>query len=603
MASTKQSLPSEFSGGRYQVKRLLGEGRSKLVYLARDTRLEREVAFALIKRDGLDDEGRTRVQREARAMGQLGEHPNVVNIYDVGEDAGRIFIVSQYVAGGSLEDLIKKSEGHRLPLKDVLRIGDQICQALVHSHSHGIIHRDLKPGNLFITEDTSVKLGDFGLALSMERTRLTGAGMMVGTAAYMAPEQALGGEPDPRCDLYALGAILYEMTCGRPPFVGDTAVAIISQHINTAPIKPSWHAPEIPRDLEAVIMALLAKVPEERPRSAAVVRERLAQISAAPLTQLEQSRTASAPAAGRLAWGRFIGRADEMAALRAAIDASLGGQASLVMIAGEPGIGKTRLAEEAGVYARLRGAQVLMGRCYEGEAASPYSSFVEAIREYVATRPDDALKAELGDGGSDVAKLVSEIRKRIPDLPSPRATDPNEERKRLFDSVASFLINASKTHPIMLLLDDLHWADKPSLLLVQHLARRFKGSRLIVVGTYRDVELDRRHPLSAMLEELRRERLYERVLLRGLPESEVKDLIEAISQQEAICRRRRVCACDSARNGGQSVLHRRDAASPGGGRKFLSPRGEMVNQRQVYLRAGYSRGRSRRNWATPVAFV
>jgi predicted ATPase len=234
-----------------------------------------------------------------------------------------------------------------------------------------------------------------------------------------------------------------------------------------------------------------------------------------------------------VAWGRFIGRAEEMAALRAAIDAALGGQASLVMVAGEPGIGKTRLAEEAGAYTRLCGAQVLVGRCYEGESASPYSCFVEAIREYVSTRPDDALKAEMGDGASDLAKLVPEIRKRFPHLTLAPAADPKEERMRLFDSVASFLINASKANPIMLQLDDLHWADKPSLLLLQHLARRFKGSRLIVIGTYRDVELDRRHPLSTVLGELRRERLYQRVLLRGLSESEVKELIEAISQQVA----------------------------------------------------------------------
>ena len=202
------------------------------------------------------------------------------------------------------------------------------------------------------------------------------------------------------------------------------------------------------------------------------------------------------PAAGSLVWGQFVGRAEEMAALRAAIDAALGGQASLVILAGEPGIGKTRLAEEAGAYARYRGAQVLVGRCYEGESASPYSSFVEVILEYVSTRPDDALKAELGDSASDVAKLVPEIRKRIPDLPSTAAVDPKEERLRLFDSVASFLVNASKANPIVLQLDDLHWADRPSLLLLQHLARRIKGSRLLVVGTYRDVEVDRSHPLS-----------------------------------------------------------------------------------------------------------
>ena len=227
----------------------------------------------------------------------------------------------------------------------------------------------------------------------------------------------------------------------------------------------------------------------------------------------------------------MIGRDQEMAALRAAIDAALGGEASLVMLAGEPGIGKTRLAEEAGVYARQRGAHVLVGHCYEGEAASPYSPFVEAIREYVSTRPGDALKAEMGDGASVVAKLVPELRRRIPDLtPSPPA-NPNHERMRLFDSVASFLANASKTNPIMLQLEDLHWADQASLLLLQHLARRFKGSHLTVVGTYRDVEIDPHHPLSTVLAELRHERLYQRQLLRGLSESEVKELIEAISQQ------------------------------------------------------------------------
>src|SRR5262245_52915616 len=134
------------------------------------------------------------------------------------------------------------------------------------------------------------------------------------------------------------------------------------------------------------------------------------------------------PAAGGLAWGRFIGRAEEMAVLRAAIDAALGGRASLVMVVGEPGIGKTRLAEEAGVYARLHGAKVLVGRCYEGEAVSPYSPFVEMIREYLSTRPDDALKTEMGDSASDVAKLVPEVRKRIPDLPHAAAVEPNGER-------------------------------------------------------------------------------------------------------------------------------------------------------------------------------
>src|SRR5215472_4893017 len=270
--------------------------------------------------------------------------------------------------------------------------------------------------------------------------------------------------------------------------------------------------------------------PSEQPASS--VEARHAQKRNSPPTVRQLEHLGQQPAAGSLVWGQFIGRAEEMAVLRAAIDAALGGQASLVMVAGEPGIGKTRLAEEAGAYARDRGAQVLVGRCYEGESASPYSSFVEVIREYLSTRPDDALK-EMGDSVSDLAKLVPEIRKRNPDPPfSTPDVEPKEERLRLFDGVTAFLVNASKSNPIVLQLDDLHWADKPSLLLLQHLVRRFKSSRLLVVGTYRDVELDRSHPLSGVLAELRRERLYQRVLLRGLSESEVRELIEAISQQQ-----------------------------------------------------------------------
>src|SRR5262249_40680281 len=151
----------------------------------------------------------------------------------------------------------------------------EVCRALEHAHARGIIHRDVKPSNVFLGADGTAKLGDFGLALTRDPSRLTVEGMMVGTVAYMAPEQALGRPPDPRSDLYALGAMLYEMVAGRPPFLGDDALAIVSQHLNTAPVAPSWHNAEVPRGLEALILQLLAKTPDERPASAAAVREAL----------------------------------------------------------------------------------------------------------------------------------------------------------------------------------------------------------------------------------------------------------------------------------------------------------------------------------------
>jgi class 3 adenylate cyclase len=202
------------------------------------------------------------------------------------------------------------------------------------------------------------------------------------------------------------------------------------------------------------------------------------------------------------------------------------------MLVGEPGIGKTRLADQLAVYARVRGAQPLTGRCYEGEGGIPYMPWVEGLRAYVLERPPDELRTELGSGASDIAKLVPEVHELVPDAPAAPTLEPEQERFRLFDSVSSFLINASRSTPLLIVLEDLHWADKPSLLLLQHLARRLGDCRLLLLGTYRDVDLDRRHPLSAMLSSLRAERLYERVLLRGLETPEVVALLEGAAQHE-----------------------------------------------------------------------
>src|SRR5439155_1482774 len=277
---SSHALPTGFAGGRYRVKAFLGEGGSKRVYLAHDTRLERDVAVAVIRTEGLDEARLARVRREAQAMARLGDHPHIVSIHDVGDEGGHPYIVSQYMAGGSLDDLLRRAEDHRLPIAQVLRIAVQICEALEHAHGQSVIHRDLKPSNVWLTRDGTAKLGDFGLAVALDRSRLSVEGMMVGTVAYMPPEQALGRAPDARSDLYSLGAVLYEMVTGRPPFVGDAA-AVIARHINAAPVAPSRDCPEMPQALEALILRLLAKTPEERPASATAVHEALGAISSA----------------------------------------------------------------------------------------------------------------------------------------------------------------------------------------------------------------------------------------------------------------------------------------------------------------------------------
>ena len=528
-----EPLTTSFAGGRYQVVRLLGEGGQKKVYLARDERLEHNVVISFLKAQQLGPQGVARLQREAQAMAQLDDHPNIVTVFDFGEELGRPYIVSQYIDGGSVADLLKTADKHRLPSQQLLRIAGQVCHALDHAHSRGIIHRDLKPGNVWLTSDGTAKLGDFGLALDPDLSRLTIRGIVMGSVAYMSPEQGLGREAEARSDLYSLGTMLYEMVTGRPPFLGDQLVGIISQHINTAPVAPSWHNPDLPRALENLILQLLAKTPEGRPESAAAVGEALAAIAASSSAMATRVAPQDSKSLARLAVDVFVGRTEEITALRARLNEAASGCGRLVMVVGEPGGGKTRLTEQAATYARLLGSRVLIGRCYEGEGAPAFWPWIQIIRNYVEECEKVSLASVMGPGAPDIAQVVPEVRERLPNLPAAPSLEPEQARFRLFDSITTFLKSAAKAQALVLILDDLHWADRPSLLLLEFLARELKDTRLLVIGTYRDVELSRQHPLAQTLGELARQGLSERIMLRGLTKDDVARFIEMTARVEA----------------------------------------------------------------------
>ena len=209
--------PTSFASGRYRVEKFLGEGGKKKVFLAHDSLLDRDVAFALIKTEGLDAASRTRITREAQAMGRLGSHPHIVTVFDLGEEQAKggfetqPYMVTELMVGGDVEAIVEDAPDHRLPLEQAISIAVETCRGLEFAHSKGIVHRDLKPGNVWLTSDGIAKIGDFGLAVATDRSRPTQQGMMVGTVSYMPPEQAMGGEVSPRADLYSLGAMLYEM--------------------------------------------------------------------------------------------------------------------------------------------------------------------------------------------------------------------------------------------------------------------------------------------------------------------------------------------------------------------------------------------------------
>jgi hypothetical protein len=524
------SVPTSFANGRYQVKKLLGEGGKKKVYLAHDTLLDRDIAIYLIKTEKLDETGRTRITREAQAMAKLGDHPNIASVYDYGEHEGQPYMVAPLLSGGDVEGLIKKAPDHKLPIDKTIEIAKSVCKGLEFAHNKGIIHRDIKPGNVMLSADGTAKVNDFGLAVAIDRSRLTQVGMMVGTVSYMPPEQAMGGQVTTKADLYSLGAMLYEMVTGRPPFIGDDSVAIIGQHINTPPVSPTWHRADLPPSLETLIMQLLEKDPDKRPASATVILQALESIGKTKMTA-EPTKEASTPAENPLYRRVFVGRETELKQLQSAFDGVISGQGALCMVLGEPGIGKTALCEQLATYVTLRGGRTLVGHCYEeGSLSLPYLAFVEALRSYVLSRDIKNLREELGTGAADVARIVSEIRERL--KVKPRAQkDPEEERYRLMQGVTAFLTNAASIQPLLVVLEDLHDADKGTLDMLTHVSRNLAGARLFIVGTYRDVEVDRTHPLSAALAELRRVSNFGRVILRGLNGDEVRRMLENISQE------------------------------------------------------------------------
>ena len=510
-------------------KEFLGEGGKKLVYLAHDGTLDREVAFALIKTEGLDETSRTRITREAQAMGRLGAHPHIVTVFDLGEQDGQPYIVTELMGGGDVESVIEDAEDdHGVPLEQAIEIAKATCRGMEFAHSKGIVHRDLKPGNVWLTADGTAKIGDFGLAVATDRSRLTQEGMMVGTVSYMPPEQAMGGEVTAQADLYSLGAMLYEMVTGRPPFLGDDSVAIIGQHLNTPPVAPTWHNPDVPPALETLVLRLLEKDAASRPVSAAEVLESLDAIDvASPGKAVSSDATPAGP--DPTYRHTFVGREAEVRQLHTAFDKAMSGEGSLVMVVGEPGIGKTTICEQLGTYAKLRGGMILVGHCYEeGSLSLPYLAFVEAMRSYVLERDPDGLRSDLGSGASEVARIVSEVRERLDVEPSDPG-DPEQDRYRLMQSVTSFLTNASSVQPLVIVLEDLHDADSGTLDMLTHVSRNLSGARLMLVGTYRDVEVDRSHPLSGTLAELRRVANFDRIGLRGLTADEVQRMMAAIS--------------------------------------------------------------------------
>ncbi|MBK8136073.1 MAG: protein kinase [Chloroflexi bacterium] len=252
---------------RYLVQQLIGEGSTAAVYAALDERLNRTVAIKLLLAN-VRDTTRKRFMQEANAAAQLN-HPNIMAMYELEDDDERPFLVLEYVEGDPLSKFVPS------PPATVVRLGKQVADALHYAHEKGIIHRDIKPANIKVTPNGQVKIMDMGLALSRHTPRVTAYGMVIGTPAYLSPEQAQGQPLDARTDVYSLGIVLYEMATGRLPFTSDDIAALLMQQVRQPPQPITNLVPSFPRSLEAVILKSLEKQPARRYQTAAQFAEAL----------------------------------------------------------------------------------------------------------------------------------------------------------------------------------------------------------------------------------------------------------------------------------------------------------------------------------------
>jgi predicted ATPase/RIO-like serine/threonine protein kinase len=472
--------------GRYRIGALLGRGGMGEVYQAEDTRLGRAVAVKLLPAHLTEDpERRHRFQQEAKAASALN-HPNVITVHEIGETGEGNFIVMELVRGRALRALA----GTPMPLATLASVIAQVAAALAASHAAGITHRDIKPENIMLRDDGYVKVLDFGLARlaapegaspdTSGQPFQTIPGGLMGTVAYMSPEQARGLEAGPASDIFALGVVCYELATGVHPFRAASTLRILHAIATDHPAPAAQCNPQVPPALERLMAGMLEKEGGRRPAATQV-----GEMARAIGRRFEDETVAGAPPpdlrATEAAPRRIVGRENDLEELRAGLASAAAGRGLLLCLVGEPGIGKTTLAEEFLAEAAAQGrAQVGRGRCSERLAgAEAYLPLLEALESLAH---DSAARATLKQLAPTWYAQVAASESAAG---SPATADGPASQERLKRELCAFLQEVSRTTPLALFLDDLHWADVSTVDMLSFAGGRVSGMRVLIVATYR----------------------------------------------------------------------------------------------------------------------
>jgi serine/threonine protein kinase/tetratricopeptide (TPR) repeat protein len=522
-------IPRSFSDGRYVVVKKLGEGGKGIVFKCSDEMLSRTVAVKMIK-TSLDEETSSRFKREAQTTARLN-HQNIVSVYDIGNVDNHPFLVIEYIEGKSLDDVIK--EKSVLSPYDIVRISIAIAEALEYSHKQGILHRDIKPENVMISKDGIPKIMDFGLARSMDSPKLTHAGAIVGTPAFISPESALGKENDARSDLYSLGCVMYSMATGHPPFVSNDNLKLVYSHINDTPVPVRRIRHDFPEDLDNVIMKLLSKDPSSRYQSASDLLTVLRSLKYQENNSFHNVEIVSPGASGISLTGftissghqrrPLVGREMETSKVRSQIDAALTGMGSMIMIVGQTGTGKTRFLEEARAYASMRGFTVISVRCSKSKSGIPGQALSDLFREYISSQPMQLVYKICGDYADQMQKIVPEIAPRLGKVPEFPGLDAEQQRARRNEAVSVFIENMSKENPLFVSFDDIQFIDSFSLTFFRYYYEFVSSQRVVFIGA--SIPLDENSDIMKAMGEAIKARILEIIELGNLDKESTRLLI------------------------------------------------------------------------------
>jgi predicted ATPase len=507
----------------YRILEKLGGGGMGVVYKAHDTRLGRSVALKFLPQEyARNAQSLKRFQREARTASALN-HPHICTIHDIDEYEGQRFLVMELIEGQTLPT----PSVRRLPLSELVPLVGQVARALAAAHAAGIVHRDIKPANIMVRGDGYAKVVDFGLARTLPTdaataegaaAEVTEQGTLLGTVRYMSPEQARAETAGSGSDLFSLGVVLYELAAGQHPFPADSQVAVLHAILSKSPLRPTLLNPEIPAPLESLILQMLEKDARLRP-TAEEVDAMLGELTGKG-SGLQLGPAIPPPQR------HVVGRKKELAALHDGFTSALSGRGLFLCVAGDAGVGKTTLVEDflSGLAANGPTCVVAQGRCSERLSGTEvYLPFLEALESLLHGKDGDAvartMKAVAPTWYAQVVPMATQDSSFARVLEQAKAVS----QERLKRELGAFLQEASRLRPLLLFVDDLHWADASTIDLLAYVGSKCATLRLLLVLTYRPTDLLlSKHPFVPVKQDLQSRGVCHEIALELLGQRDVE---------------------------------------------------------------------------------